>query len=182
MNVVEKLDQPCSCTLVEVVIRVSHPFTLVSERQSDNCPLLVCKPILHTAFRVLSPCSCLNGRRRHYLPLHMRALAVTWNHGRHYLSTLSLTHKWPDMDLPLGTVHWSRRTNLQTPIDSCGLEPDGSHPTTISPIRFPIRASTTFEYLVRKALDTRVQRSTMVHMLVPKHSREEEVDVPLIEN
>jgi len=73
---VEKLDQPCSCTLVEVVIKVRHPFTLVSERQSDNFSLLVCKPILHTS-RVLSPCSCLNGRRRHYLPLHMRALAVT---------------------------------------------------------------------------------------------------------
>jgi len=29
MNDVEKLDQPCSCTLVEVVIRVSRPFTLV---------------------------------------------------------------------------------------------------------------------------------------------------------
>jgi len=87
------------------------------------------------------------------------------------------------MDLPLGTVHWSRGTNLQTPIDSCGLGHNGSHPTTTSPIRFPIRASTTFEYLVRKALDTRVQRSAMAHMLVlPKHSREEEIDVSLIKN
>jgi len=82
MNDVEKLDQPCSCTLVEVVIKVSRPFSLVSERQSDNCTLLVCKPITHTASRVLSPCSCLTGRRRHYLSLpriNMRALAVTWN-------------------------------------------------------------------------------------------------------
>jgi len=76
----EKLDRLCSCTLVEVVVKVSHPFTLLSERQSDNCPLLVCKPIPHTASRVL--CSCLTGRRRHYLSLpriNMRALAVTWN-------------------------------------------------------------------------------------------------------
>jgi len=69
MNDVEKLDQPCSYTLVEVVIKVSHPFTLVSERQSDNCPLLARKPIAHTASRVFSPSSCLTGRRRHCLPL-----------------------------------------------------------------------------------------------------------------
>jgi len=88
------------------------------------------------------------------------------------------------MDLPLGTVHWSRRTNPQTPIDSCGLGHDGSHahPTTISPIRLPTRATTTFEYLFSKALDTRVQRSAVVHMLVPKHGREEEAGVLLIEN
>ena len=79
MNDVEKLDQPCSCTLVEVVVKVSRPFTLVSERQSDNSPLLVCKPIAHT--RAFSPSSCLTGRRRHYLPLsqtNMQAQAVTW--------------------------------------------------------------------------------------------------------
>jgi len=89
------------------------------------------------------------------------------------------------MDFPLGTVHWSRCTNLQAPIDSCGLGHNGSHtsPTATSPIRFPTRSTTTFEYLVRKVLDTNVQRSAMVHMLVPKHSRgEEEADVLLTEN
>jgi len=164
---VEKLDQPFSYTLVEVVIKVSHPFTLVSERQSDNCPLLVRKPIAHIASRVLSPCSCLTGQRCHHLPLpqtNMQALVVTWNPCRPYLSTLSLTHKRSSMDFPLGTVHWSRRTNLQTPIESCGLGHNGSYPTAISPIPFPTRATTTFEYLVRKALDTSVQRSAMVHM------------------
>jgi len=45
----------------------------------------------------------------------MRALTVTWNPWQIYVSTLSLTHKWPGMDLPLGTVHWSR-TTLQTPL------------------------------------------------------------------
>ena len=86
------------------------------------------------------------------------------------------------MDLPLGTVHWSRGTNLQTPIDSCGLGPNGSHPTAISPIRLPTRATTTFKYLVRKALDTCVQRSAIVHIFAPKHSHEEVVGVPFIEN
>jgi len=86
------------------------------------------------------------------------------------------------MDLPLGTVHWSRRTNLQIPNDPCGLGPDGSHPTTISPIRLPTRAATTFKYLVRKALDTCVQLSAIVHIFAPKHSHEEVVSVPFIEN
>jgi len=89
---VEKLDQPCSCTLAEVVVKVSHPFTLVFERQSDNCPLLVCKPIAHTASRVFSPSSCITGRRCHYPPRSqtntMRAPAVTWkSHQTLYIDT-----------------------------------------------------------------------------------------------
>jgi len=122
MNDVEKLDQPCSCTLVEVVVKVSHPFTLVSDRQSDNCPLLVCKPIAHTASRVLSPYSCLNGRHRHYLPLP-DAYAGT---GSHLEPTMaghgpSLRHR------ALLSTH-----NFPVPMDSCGLGHDGC-PTTTSP-------------------------------------------------
>ena len=85
MIALDKLDSPCrehSRALAEVVVMVSYPFPLVSDRQFDNRPLLVCKPIAHAASRVFSPCSCFNGRRHHYLPLHrtnMRALAATWN-------------------------------------------------------------------------------------------------------
>ena len=81
MTDVAKLDQPCSCTLVEVVVKVRHPFTLASERQSDNCPLQVCKPIAYPASRFFFLSPCLTGRRRYYPPLpqtNMRALAVTW--------------------------------------------------------------------------------------------------------
>jgi len=50
------------------------------------------------------------------------------------------------------------------------------------PRRLTTHATTTFKYFIWKVLNACVQRSAMVHMLVPKHSREEEVDLPLIEN
>jgi len=108
MNDVEKLDQPCSCTLVEVVVKVSHPFTLVSERRSDKCPLLVCKPIAHTASRDLSvflpqwPTSPLPSSPRRICG-HGQSLGT---HGRPYVSILSLTQ--PGMGT--GTLQWSRCT------------------------------------------------------------------------
>ena len=86
------------------------------------------------------------------------------------------------MDLPLGAVHYSRRTTFQSPWTHADWDPMAHNPTTISPIRLPTRATTNFEYLVRKALDASVQYFAMVHMLVPKHSREEEADVSFIEN
>jgi len=81
MNDVQKLDQPCSCPLVEVVVEVSYLFILVSEPQSDNCPLLVCKLIAHTASRLFSHLLASLADVTHYPPLpqtNMRALAVTW--------------------------------------------------------------------------------------------------------
>ena len=165
---VEKLDQPCSCTLVEVVVKVSRPFTLVSERQSDNYPLPVCNrsyiPPLASSPHLLTSLADVA-----IIRICPRRICGHWqslgNYTRPYTSTLGVTHRRSSMDLPLGTVHESRRSPPElTWTGTQWLVPYHSD----LPLRFPTHAASTFKYLGRKALDTCVQRSAIVHIFAPQ--------------